>query len=294
MLTEPEAAVAMLRTENPDESILFIRRTVREDDSWSGHWSFPGGRRDPEDRDLLHTALRELQEECGIRLERSQMETALPPVVARRKSGPYVLVAPFVFRIERALPTVLDPREAAAAAWIPRTLLCDPAQHRLRSVPNRPEEMLFSSVDLNDVPPQQAESNLTGNPNAQIRLAGGPGVPLWGFTYRLLTDWLMPAPKNCSRETAGFAAADLVLRFLIAKGLKLKEEWRPAAVEQHIRKVAAVEGPIPVALVLARFGAAGEHVPLVNFLHVRPDYIRVAGLEYEEYLISAHCAGNGR
>jgi hypothetical protein len=52
-------------------------------------------------------------------------------------------------------------------------------------------------------------------------------------------------------------------------------------------KVAAVEGTIPIALVLAHFGVPGDHVPLVNLLEVRPDYIRVAGLDFEEYLISA-------
>ena len=67
---EPHAAVAIVRARQPRESVLLIRRSERQEDSWSGHWSFPGGRRDPEDPDLLHTAFRELEEECGIRLGR--------------------------------------------------------------------------------------------------------------------------------------------------------------------------------------------------------------------------------
>jgi 8-oxo-dGTP pyrophosphatase MutT (NUDIX family) len=67
---EPEAAVAIVRASVPGKSILLIRRSEREEDSWSGRWSFPGGRRDPDDPDLLHTALREFGEECGIRLDR--------------------------------------------------------------------------------------------------------------------------------------------------------------------------------------------------------------------------------
>ena len=47
--------------------------------------SFPGGRREPKDCDLLHTALRELEEECGIHLARERLEAALPPAV---KDGP--------------------------------------------------------------------------------------------------------------------------------------------------------------------------------------------------------------
>ena len=279
ILTEAEAAVAIVRTRGLDESILFIRRSERKEDSWSGHWSFPGGRRDPEDADPLHTALRELEEECGIRLGREHIEAALPIVVARRSSGPFLRVAPFVFAVDRKLPTVLDPREAVAAVWVPRSRLCDPAQHCLRPVPHRPGEMLFPAIDLD-------------------------GVPLWGFTYRLLTDWLAlgpadpPAgPKDRRGEIAGFRAASLVLDFLLSRGLKLNHGWtdRPAqpvsaaprSAGHPMVKVAAVEGAVPVELVLAHFGIPGNHVPLVNLLEVRPDYIRVAGLDFEEYLISA-------
>jgi len=75
-MVEPEAAVAIVRTRGPRRSILLMRRSERKEDSWSGHWSFPGGRRDPDDPDLLHTALRELKEECGVRLDRKHMGAA--------------------------------------------------------------------------------------------------------------------------------------------------------------------------------------------------------------------------
>jgi 8-oxo-dGTP pyrophosphatase MutT (NUDIX family) len=104
-MAEPQAAVAIVRARVPRESILLIRRAERQDDSWSGHWSFPGGRRDPDDLDLLHTALRELEEECGIRLDRKHTGATLPPVLARRRAGPFVLVAPFVFDVDDELDT---------------------------------------------------------------------------------------------------------------------------------------------------------------------------------------------
>lgn len=164
-MAEPEAAVAMVRARGERESVLLIRRTEREGDPWSGHWSFPGGRRDPEDPDLLHTALRELEEECGIRLGREQLEAALEPASAGRKMGHRVLVAPFVFSVDRELPALADPAEAAEAVWIPVDVLRDPARHALRPVPGMPADMPFPGIDLN-------------------------GVPLWGFTYRLLMEWL--------------------------------------------------------------------------------------------------------
>src|SRR5437764_11479761 len=138
MMTQPDAAVAIVRAHAPVESVLLIRRSERDDDPWSGHWARPGGRRNAEDPDLLETALRELAEECGIQLAREQMETALPHVLAHRKAPPYLLVAPWVFAVERELPTVLDAREAAGSLWVRLDDLRDPARHALRPVPGRP------------------------------------------------------------------------------------------------------------------------------------------------------------
>src|ERR1700730_2912049 len=116
-MPEPEAAVAIVVAREPEESILLIRRAEREGDSWAGHWSLPGGRREAEDPDLLHTALRELEEECGIRLDRTRCERELSHAVARRGTGRSLLVAPFVFRVDGLLGTSLDAREAAESFW---------------------------------------------------------------------------------------------------------------------------------------------------------------------------------
>jgi 8-oxo-dGTP pyrophosphatase MutT (NUDIX family) len=165
MTPEPEAAVTIICTEPPEESILLIRRAERVGDPWSGHWSFPGGRRDPQDPDLLHTALRELHEECGIQLPRESLLTALPHTTAGRSTGPFLRVAPFVFRVREELPTVLDSREAVEALWLKVSLWQESARHSLQSVPGLPPENQFPAILLN-------------------------GVPLWGFTYRLLQEWL--------------------------------------------------------------------------------------------------------
>jgi 8-oxo-dGTP pyrophosphatase MutT (NUDIX family) len=50
-MAEPDAAVAIVHARGAADSVLLIRRAEREADPWSGHWSFPGGRREPEDRD---------------------------------------------------------------------------------------------------------------------------------------------------------------------------------------------------------------------------------------------------
>jgi 8-oxo-dGTP diphosphatase len=261
-MTEAEAAVAMVRALGPEESILLIRRAEREEDSWSGHWSFPGGRRDRGDHDLLHTALRELEEECGIRLAREQLEAELPQTLARRKVGRFVEVSPFVFRVDCELPTVLDPREAAEALWAPLRMLLDPARHALRSVPGRPAEMLFPAVELN-------------------------GAPLWGFTYRLITDWLGLGPSQRPIEQAGFEAACILLDFLLSHGLTLKRGWADSGAIREVAKAAEVNGTIPVTLVRAHFSTPERYMPALNCLEVCPDHIRIVGPAFEQYLIAA-------
>jgi 8-oxo-dGTP pyrophosphatase MutT (NUDIX family) len=253
-MVDVDAAVAILHTRGADESVLLIRRAERDSDPWSGQWSFPGGRRDKQDVDALDTALRELEEECGIALNREQLEAALRPAAARRRAGQFLVVAPFLFQVECELPTVLEPREAVEAVWLPLRTLLDPMRHLLRPVPGLPAAMHFPAIELN-------------------------GAPLWGFTYRLISEWLGLGPKHNPVEQAGFEMAELLLEFLLAKGLKPKSGWE--------NRVAEVTGRIPVEAVLERFTSAGCYVAAVNCLEVRPELIRLTGAAFEEYVIQA-------
>jgi len=261
-MTEPEAAVAIVHARGAPESVLLIRRTERENDPWSGHWSFPGGRRDPEDHDLVETALRELAEECGIRLGRECLEATLPPTLAGRRLGQAIRVAPFLFRAEAELPTVIDSDEAVEARWIPLSLLRNPDRHSLRAVPRLPREMAFPAIELN-------------------------GVPLWGFTYRVMMEWLGLHKLHADPEQTAFAAARRMLEFLLARGLNLRNPWTDRETSHGMVKVAAVQGIIPVTEVLDRFSLPGGRIPAVNALEVRPTLIRLVGWGMEEYLIEA-------
>lgn len=241
-----------------------MRRAERPGDSWSGHWSLPGGRRSEADPDLLETALRELREECGIRLDQRQVAAALPPAVARRREGPFLLVAPYVFDVDAELPTMLDANEAAGALWLPLATLLDPGEHSLQRVPGVAAPMWFPAIHL-------------------------PGAPLWGFTYRLLADWLNVSPHE--RRQAGFDVARTMLDFLLARGLTLRRGWHRAPSSDGDgaapARVAAVDGPIPAEAVAERFSAPGAYVARVNRVEIRPEFVRIHGLAFEEYRIEA-------
>ncbi len=62
-------------------SVLFTKRTETVS-THKGHVSFPGGRRDPTDRDVVATALRELDEEVGIGREQVEVLGVLHEVPA--------------------------------------------------------------------------------------------------------------------------------------------------------------------------------------------------------------------
>src|SRR5262245_51926666 len=90
--TENVAAVALILVPgHTGLETLFIRRAVRVGDPWSGQVGLPGGRRDPADVDLEHTAIRETREELAVDLglaerlgpldDLSPRTQLLPPIV---------------------------------------------------------------------------------------------------------------------------------------------------------------------------------------------------------------------
>lgn len=91
--------------------------------------ALPGGRRDPEDEDLLATALRETWEEVGISLPRETLVGALQDVAPRTPSLPPVAVRPFLLMVPSRPTVILNP-EVAAAAWVSLAELLRPEAHQ--------------------------------------------------------------------------------------------------------------------------------------------------------------------
>lgn len=123
------AAVAIVLVPEPD-SLLLIRRADRTGDPWSGHMALPGGRREPDDSDLLATAVRETFEEVGIRLTREDLAGCLDDVVPRTPVLPPVAVRPYVFVLTVRPVLTLNP-EVDTAGWVPADRLLREDTHHL-------------------------------------------------------------------------------------------------------------------------------------------------------------------
>lgn len=120
------AAVAIALSEGDDGlEILFIHRAVREGDTWSGQIAFPGGRRDPEDADLVDTAIRETREEIGVDLSEAERLGVLDDLHPRTPVLPPVVVRPFVFGVRERPPMTLN-AEVQDAFWVPGRALVAP------------------------------------------------------------------------------------------------------------------------------------------------------------------------
>lgn len=116
------AAVALILAETAaGVELLFIQRAIRDDDPWSGHMAFPGGRRDPGDRDAVATAVRETHEEVGIDLgAAAEVIGHLDELRAVARRRPLDLViAPVVFALRRPVVVRPSPREVESAVWVP-------------------------------------------------------------------------------------------------------------------------------------------------------------------------------
>lgn len=99
--------------------LLMIKRAEWDDDPWSGHVACPGGRVEPGDRDLAHTAMRETREETGIDLERvGRLIGTLDDLSPRTPVLPAIAIRPFVVLVPPDVE-IVQSGEVAAAFWVP-------------------------------------------------------------------------------------------------------------------------------------------------------------------------------
>jgi 8-oxo-dGTP pyrophosphatase MutT (NUDIX family) len=116
---ERRAAVATILRNHHEPEVLLIRRAEHPVDPWSGHMAFPGGRHERDDRDLLHTALRETLEEVGLDLSTQARLVGrlddIPAIARGLRTG--MAIAPFVFELEDGGATVSPNYEVQEIVW---------------------------------------------------------------------------------------------------------------------------------------------------------------------------------
>lgn len=128
-MTLKPAAVLILVVNRPDgPQVLFTQRTPHLTDH-GGQISFPGGRVEDDDRDPVHTALRETFEETGVPMEQVETLGALPDYI----TGTGYRINPIVGWIASPVDYAPDPKEVAECFEVPLSFLLDTRNHKLES-----------------------------------------------------------------------------------------------------------------------------------------------------------------
>lgn len=116
------AAVLIAVTDRPQPGVIFVQRPdyMR---NHPGQIAFPGGKIDPEDKDVVATALREAQEE--IALAPDLVDVIGPTDIYNSGSG--YQIEPILAVIPPDLPLVACPQEVREWFEVPLDYLLDPA-----------------------------------------------------------------------------------------------------------------------------------------------------------------------
>jgi 8-oxo-dGTP pyrophosphatase MutT (NUDIX family) len=125
-----------------------------------GQVAFPGGKHDPEDETMLDTALREVKEELGLLIDRTDVLAELP-VVETRTTG--YRVFPYLARIQVPSRWQLAEREIAEILDIKLSDLLQPNGR-----------------------PKMIESFPTWQEPQQVSFYQVGAHRLWGLSYRIL------------------------------------------------------------------------------------------------------------
>jgi 8-oxo-dGTP pyrophosphatase MutT (NUDIX family) len=158
------AVAAVLCEEGEKVSLLFILRTRREGDPWSGHIAFPGGSLDETDESPRAAAERETREELGLDLGQAEYLGRLDDMATHLHT---VHVAGFLYAVAKR-PDLTLSDEVQRTFWMPLRHLADPARQVTTRVRGVWGERRVPALDLL-----------------------GEGHPaLWGLTYRFVAQVL--------------------------------------------------------------------------------------------------------
>ncbi|MCH7841755.1 MAG: CoA pyrophosphatase [Chloroflexi bacterium] len=124
----PSAVMVLFYPKDGEYCILLNKRSEQVEHH-KGEISFPGGARDPEDRDALETALRETEEEMGIKREDITVIGEMDEVATRSNFRVQVFAGTIEY------PYTFNPSaiEIAEVLEFPVPALIDPANRRVET-----------------------------------------------------------------------------------------------------------------------------------------------------------------
>jgi 8-oxo-dGTP pyrophosphatase MutT (NUDIX family) len=161
-LPRQSAVSIVLREPAAGVEVLFIRRSEREGDLWSGHVAFPGGRVEPGEGPL-EAAIRETEEEVGIDLraaaERIGALDEIPAIGRGRLVG--LSIQPWVWALTADPGPFRLSGEVAETRWVRLADLLDPARRAPFPYVHEGERLVLPSLDVD-------------------------GLVIWGLTYRMV------------------------------------------------------------------------------------------------------------
>ena len=180
-----EAAVALVLRPRPELDVLLIKRAVHERDPWSGHMALPGGRWEPGDPGLRHTAARETWEETGVDLRVDGVDLGkLDDVQPANPTLPIERIAPFAFAVPPETEAIVASHELESVHWVPIDLLAHPRTASTTRIHFSGFSKVFPSYHV-------------------------VGEHVWGLTHRILTrfleayretPWATPPERERSQE----------------------------------------------------------------------------------------------
>ncbi len=165
--TTHAAAVALvLRSRSQGLEALFIKRAEHPNDPWSGHIGLPGGRAESHDPGLVHTAIRETEEEIGLSLapDRDLLGALDETRATARTKSIDMKIAPFVFAAEQAPDDLTLSDEVAATYWIPLVDVFDSAHTASVTMVHAGQTLRFPAIEVR-------------------------GLTIWGLTLRMMRNF---------------------------------------------------------------------------------------------------------
>lgn len=130
-----------------NENLLFIRRQERKKDPWSGHFSFPGGRAESKDKNLVTTACREVKEEVGLDLDVQKITCPIEPLKTQFEG---MVVQPFYINLKKEPKTNRDKEEVRYVRWVPLSLVIDPSVRKSQQLNAYYPSKKHSCIPLDD------------------------------------------------------------------------------------------------------------------------------------------------